>query len=97
MARQTKLRFKTILGEDGKEQYEAHIARNGRFYGFCAVKKCDNDNFDAWYVFMLIPGGWDFIEETNPVSTLREAKRNARKIVETIIADFQGVELVEDK
>jgi hypothetical protein len=74
---------------------DAHFARNGRFYGICAIFPCDNPNFKAWYIEMLIPGGWaDFTYLCNPVDSIAEAKKNARVIVETVIADFQGINLI---
>lgn len=85
-----RLRFKHV-----GNGVEAHFARNGRFYGICRIAKCDNPNFTAWFIEMLIPGGdLDWLELCNPVSTLREAKTNARKIAEGVIADFQGLELL---
>lgn len=78
---------KTRLGLD------AHFARNGRFYGICSIFRC-NTKTKAWYIEMLIPGGgYDYLSLCNPVLTLAEAKLNARVIVESVIADFQGISL----
>ena len=85
------------MGEhQGKPVYqlEAHIARNGRFYGFCAIRRCNNPHFKAWYIVMLIPGGWDHADLTGAVTSYSEAKARARKICERVIADLQGITLI---
>lgn len=95
MARGTKIRFSWQADPETQgEQLEANIARNGRFYGFCAICKCDHPK-GGWYIKMLIPGGLDFLSECNPVNTLAEAKDNARSIVRQIVADMQGITLID--
>lgn len=90
--RKVKLYF-SWQAPNGEKQLEAYIGRNGRFYGICAIAKCKNPNFTAWWIKMLIPGGMDYLSLRNPVLTLAEAKQNARTICESVIADFQGITL----
>lgn len=73
---------------------ECYIRRNGRFYGFVSVKKCINQvpGMPVKYYFKpLIPGGAD--HDCNPVYGLKAAKAHARRIVETMLADLNGVAL----
>lgn len=99
MYKGSRLRFswKPNPNRPGHSQLEAHIARNGRFYGFVAISQCYDPRTNQtipkrWYLKMLIPGGAD--HDTNPVDSLVEAKQKARKIVDTVIADMQGVSIL---
>jgi hypothetical protein len=76
---------------------ECYIRRNGRFYGFVSIKACDADcqpkgQAKFYYFEPLIPGG-GMDHDTNPVQGLKAAKAHARTIVETMLADLNGVTL----
>lgn len=103
MKKQRKLHFsnqpdaKDWQGNLIRGGVDCYIRMGGYFIGFARIRRCDNSNFEAYWIEPLIPGdsGW-WMGYTSGHATMAEAKAGARKIAETILADLQGVSLIPE-